>query len=311
MTAHTTYAHDLAISAVSYDALLVGELVASLAARLRHAPRWMGSTPSIDGLVTPLRAEDEPRLVLVVAQRLWGYDDATAAQEAILQDRARREPRSILVVSVDDEARPQWMVPLRHCELASAGVSGVVQFVLDAIVDAGGAIRSEPAAALPSGPTPTSHWPPPPTPFLGQPRAHGALRRELDALCTEIEPWFAVVGERSGTHILDLHKTPYRVIARLDEVGVSFSWVPGRAGTVSDGRLMVIEWSGMRDGRGAGALHAARPVRECVYSAAATSSNDWQWRADVPNGRALSTANLVGEWMAGATMTTQPLVAGV
>ena len=56
MTVHARQAHDLAISAVAYDALLVGELMTRLAIRLRHAPLWAGSAATVDG-VQLIRAE--------------------------------------------------------------------------------------------------------------------------------------------------------------------------------------------------------------------------------------------------------------
>jgi hypothetical protein len=307
MAANATYAYDLAISAVSYDTLLVNDVVSRLAPRLGDLPAWSGSA-SIEGLVAPLVHEDVSRLVLVLVQRLWGHDDATAAESAVLRDRACRAPRSVIVVSLDDDPLPRWMAPLRHCELASSGVDGIVRFALDAIADAGGTVRAGWTARSAEAPTSAARWSDPPTPFLDQPRAYGALRRELDELYIELQPRLDQVGGRGGEHTLELHQTPNRVIARLDDVSVSFSWVPGRAGTVADGRLMVIEWSGIGGDRGFGALRAARPVRECVYSAEANSTDDWRWRADVPNGRASSTANLVGEWMAGATMTARTLV---
>ncbi len=309
MAANATYAHDLAISAVAYDTLLVHDVSARLAARLRHAPVLLADATPIDVLETPLLREDVSRIVLILGQRLWGTDDVTNAEAAILRERARRKPSSVIVVSLDEDPRPEWMAALQTCKLAKDGLDGVVEFVLGAIAIAGGMVREDPAPKLADAPPQTRRWPDAPVPFLGQPRAQGALRRELDALCTELQPRFDAAEALDGDHIFELHKLPHRVIARLDDVSVSFSWVRGQTGAIADGRLMVIEWKGVAAGRGVGALKTAHPVREGVYCAEANGATDWCWRADGPHGRASSTANLVGEWMDGAAMSAHMLAA--
>ena len=303
MAAHASYQHDLAISAVSYDTLFVAEVASLLSARLRHPPVWTGASFGEDGSAKSPLHPDVSRVALVLTQRVWGHDAVTTADAAILQDRVRRKPDSVVVVSLDDEPLAPWMARLRRCKLATTGVDGVVELVLAAIANAGGPVAGD-AKARTTGPTePAVRWPEPPTPYLGQPRAHTALRRELDTICAELEPRFEPAGRQGGEHIAELHREPHRVVARLDDVGLSFSWVPGRAGTVADGRLMVIEWRGIAATRGVTALRTARPIRERVYSAEASGVDDWRWRADAPNGRASSTVNLVGEWMASAAMT--------
>jgi hypothetical protein len=291
--------HDLVISAVAYDANLVAELTASMATRLQTSPLWAGApSPVAVGMVSPLR-EDESRVVLVLPQRLWGHDKTTVSEAEIVRDRARRTPRSVIVVTLDDEPIPQWMRGLRHRRLRTAGVDGVVEFVLQAIAEAGGRVTSR---AMPvTGALPL--WPEPPQPYLRQPRAHSALRRELDALSDAVEAPFETAEQGDGDHIRELTRLPNRVVARVDSVGVSFSWVPGRTGFVADGRLMVIEWSDIAANQGPSAFRTARPTREQVYSVEAINPDEWYWRADGPNGRASSTENLVGEWMDGATMT--------
>ena len=302
MTTNVMYAHDLAISAVSFDALLVNELVAAIAPRLQSAPVW-------DNAVAPsVLSADVSRVALVLAQRLWGRGDeeATTTDAEVLRERARRKPKSVIVVTLDDEELPSWMHGLRQCELAAVGVDGVAQFALEAIASAGGSVRGTRTPEPTADATEPMRWPYTPVPFLGQPRAHGALRRELDSIYAELEPLFES-DVQASEGIFELHQQPNRIVARLAGVGVSFSWVAGRQGTVADGRLMVIEWSGVAARRGVGALGTARPVRECLYSPEARSVDEWCWRADVPNGRASSTANLVREWLACATMTARTL----
>jgi hypothetical protein len=185
-----------------------------------------------------------------------------------------------------------------------------VDFVLGAIADAGGTVLTKPAPTLAISPPPTLRWSDLPTPFLGQTRAHSTLRRELESLSAALQAGIDVAKRDDDDRVCELHKLPHRFVARLDDVGISFSWVPGRNGTVADGRLMVIEWSGVASGRGIAALRAAQAVRECVYRVDAESPDAWCWRADRPNGRASSTRNLANEWVAAARMTARALESG-
>ena len=309
MAAHETYEHDLAISAVPYDALLVADLVGIFAMRLSCVPLWRCASPTLPpSAAASALLGDQSRVALILAQRLWGRDDVTAADAAILQERARHAPRSVVVVSLDAEPLPPWMARLRHRDLATLGIDGVAEFVADVITRAGGKVRPRATPLVEEPVASPKRWPDMPTPFLGQARAHSALRRELDAIAAAVKPRTAAVAKHEGARGLELHTLPNRVVALLDAVGVSFSWVPGRMDAVSDGRLMVIEWSGIAEKRGPDALRTAHPVRERVYTPETSGADEWRWRADGPNGRACSTANLVGEWMDGARMTAHALM---
>ena len=143
----------------------------------------------------------------------------------------------------------------------------------------------------------------PPTPFLGQPRAHSALRHELDALAAQLTSSLALeqakVADRSG----ELISLPHRLIARLGERGVSFSWVTGVGASVADGRLLVIEWRDIvKQARGAAVLRGAAPVLERTYRAEGTNADTWRWRVDEPNGVAFSSAHLAAAWVAGLSI---------
>ena len=300
---------DLAISAVSYDALLVEELILKLATRLESVPTWSGLTPVTDEESSPL-GEHASRVVVVLGQRLWGTDASTTKDALILQQRIKRKKKSVVVVTLDREPLPAWMVALPRVDLATGGITGVMDFVLDAITDAGGKVVGPVEPVISNAPR-EHRWPDPPTPYLGQSRAQGALRRELDALCAELEPRFDVKRDPASDHILELYKLPHRVVARVDGVGVSFSWVAGAHGTVADGRLMVIEWNGIAATRGSGAMRTAKAVREVVYVPEATAAENWRWRMELPNGRASSTADLVGEWIAVATMSMESRAAAL
>jgi len=299
----TNFMHDLAVSAVPYDTLLVAELTNLLAPRLHLAPYWAGGKSHEAGDVTTCLLADSSRIALVLHQRLWGRDGVTTLDEGVLRDRIARHPASVLVVTLDDEVVPDWLAPAAHCSLCDIGLVGVSDFVLDAIVAAGGSTRAvAPAAPEPEGDVP-KRWLEGPAPFLAQPRAHSALRRELDALATELKPLLRVEESFGTDRTIEIHSLPNRLIARLDDVGISFSWVPGRLGTVADGRLLVIQWKDVAaQARGISALKSATPGRERMYRAEASGPSDWCWRDGEVNGRASSTANLVAEWVAGASI---------
>jgi hypothetical protein len=294
MAMSAKYAHDLAISALPDDGPLLDDLLKRVSSRLDA------------GVVTTNSAslnEDRSLIAVVLARRQWGSDRATAAAAEILESRARKRRKSIVVVSLDDELRPSWMRPLARVDLAETGIEGVADFLVTAVAEAGGHLRvelAEPADAE----EPAYRWMDGPRPFLEQPRAQGALRKAFDALCAELEPQFDVGREASPDHKLELLKLPNRLIARVDGFGVSFSWLGARSGVVSEGRLMVIEWNGL-SGRGAAAMKTARPVREQVYLAEASGNDDWHWRSDAANGRASTTADLAAEWVASVSLAAR------
>jgi len=141
-----------------------------------------------------------------------------------------------------------------------------------------------------------------PAPYLEQNRAQSALRQQLAAIGAELEP--ELERRRAGEPAakFELHILPHRLIARLAEVGISFSWVGAvgsQALSVADGRLLVIQWSGVENQtRGVAALRSAHPVRERVYRAEASDADHWGWRVDNSDGPVCSTAKLVAEWLA-------------
>jgi hypothetical protein len=141
-----------------------------------------------------------------------------------------------------------------------------------------------------------------PAPYLEQPRAQSALRHQLAAIIEELEPELDRRRAHEPQASFEMHVLPHRVIARLSEVGISFSWVGavgGQAPTVAKGRLLVIQWAGVETQmKGVAALRSARPVRERIYCPVAADSEHWGWRVDDADGPVLSTAALVAEWLA-------------
>ena len=296
---------DLAISAVPYDALLVADLTEHLAPRLQTVPFWAGkgSDDPMSGDRSEAMVDMPSRLALVLHQRLWGHDSMTRSDDAALRERVRQHPDSVRVVTLDDEPLPAWLAQVAHCDLATVGLDGIVEFAVDGVAAAGGVtVQLRPVEPIPE---PQRRWLDAPSPFLSQPRAFSALRRELDLLAAELKPHLRVEESRAPDRTAELQLLPNRVVVRLDDVGISFSWVAGRLGTVADGRLLVIQWNGaIRQSRGVAAMTSATLVRERVYRAEGSDPESWVWRADAPNGRALSTAHLAAEWLAGASLSS-------
>lgn len=144
-----------------------------------------------------------------------------------------------------------------------------------------------------------------PAPFLAQLRAHSSLRRELDAIGAQLELYLRG-GASTRDRSIGLTILPNRFTARLGPVGVTISWVPGRTGTVEDGRLLVIEWHGVQGAQlGNGAFTSATPGRQRIYRAEATEAADWRWRDEAVNGHACTTATLVGECISNARVEAE------
>jgi hypothetical protein len=306
----TTYAYDLAISAVQYDTILVAELVDRLTPRLRTTPVWVGHSTSVPSDASSTLLADSARVALVLHQRLWSHDLATQSDDAALRVRFRRRPESIRVVALDHSPLPEMWASLERCDFAAAGLNGVAQFALDAIAASEGSVRRALPEPEPPGEVPRG-WSQAPPPYLAQPRAFSSLRRELDAITTESESHLQTARDRSTGRVVELHSIPHRMFARVDDMAISFSWVSGGLRSVSDGRLLVIEWGGVAtQSKGMKALSSATAIRERVYHAESTGPDNWCWRGDEPHGRACSTANLVAEWFAAASIAMSDVTGG-
>ena len=294
-----TYAHDLAISAVPFDAILVADLLDLVSPRLRSVTTWPGA-PDDDGNGAPSMRENESRVALVLHQRLWGLDHLTRLDEAVLRQRMQHRGASVLLVLLDETRPPDWLSSdMPECDLATTGVEGIARMVLDAIVSQGGSLSAAAGPTEPSARSSSWTWPEPPA-FLAQFRAHGVLRRELELLTVALRAGLRDRNAPGGLSPVEINATPNRLVGRAGEVAVSLSWLAGRGGAVSDGRLLVVEWAGVTvANHGRAALTAAEPIRERVYRAEASDELSWRWRMDSPHGRAYSSADLVGDLLSG------------
>ncbi|MFI5230307.1 MAG: hypothetical protein ACHQWU_14630, partial [Gemmatimonadales bacterium] len=236
----TGFAYDLAVSAVPYDAAFVSELFATLAPRLVTKPVWEGHAsgngfePALGTGNASTLVADQSRLALVIHQRLWQHHDATRAHEPLLRERVRAHPESVRVVTLDDTPVPRWLASVQQCGLAAAGLDGAAQLALDAIESSGGAVARARVADAPVEPSP--RWSDSPAPFLAQPRAQSALRRELDALAAQLEQSVDPERARRPERGIEIFALPHRSIVRVDDAGLSLSWVTGNGSTVADGR---------------------------------------------------------------------------
>lgn len=299
----TPFTYDLAISAVPSDAIFVTELCDELGARLGTEPVWERHLTS-DGVEVPTALAEQSRVAVVLHQRLWQHDAGTSVDAATLRQRILVRPGSVCVVLLDDTPVPKWLAAAEQFDLAAGGLQNAATFALDAVTSCGGTVGSVSDQPEPVADTAT-RWPARPPSFLVQPRAHSTLRHELDALAVALESHLKERRALQPDGVFELHAMPFRLIARLDDVGVSFSWIAGRAPTVADGSLLVIEWSSIAAAtRGVAALKSAKPVRQHAYRVEGADPAHWRWRADEPNGRAYSTGNLLVEWLAGARMTS-------
>lgn len=139
--------------------------------------------------------------------------------------------------------------------------------------------------------------------FLSQTRAQSALRRELEALTAAFEPIAERYQRDEPDRTFDVHTSPYRIVFRLDDVAVSFSWIDGSHRTVGDGRLMVIAWGGVpAKSKGVAALKLATPIGESTYSAEAADATHWCWKAEDADGRTYSTPDLAAAWVERASL---------
>jgi hypothetical protein len=303
----TKFTHDVAISAVSYDSLLVGDLFARLGLRLSAPVFWQteladaGTDPQSDSMAASV-FERSARVVVVLHQRLWGREGGTAADVEALRERVRaKQQRSICVVTLDREPVPAWLAGAPRFVLSELGVAGTVAAIADAVSASGARVTAAPAPAK-SEPVKTGPVWNEAQPYMSQPRAQTALRRELDVLTTELASRVKSVGA-DRTDPVEFHYSPQRLVVQLGSVGLSLSWVASRTGNLADGRLLVIEWAGaITHGRGMGGLKTASPTREQQFRPDAKGPDDWCWRAEGTVGTAYTSRNLAAQYFTSAAL---------
>jgi hypothetical protein len=307
---------DVAISAVSYDALLVAELTERLTQQLSGPPVWHSRAADLRpdaeaDAASAAQFSESARVVIVLHQRLWGHDETTAADAEALRERIRaKQHKSIRVVALDAEPIPAWLKTASHCVLNDVGVDGVVQSVVAAVAANGGDVGAAPIAPEEEPAKPRPAWSEPPATFMSQPRALTALRHEFETLTAQLAEHVKFESNRLGDVQAELHTAPQRLVVQIGSVALTMSWVAGRSGKIVDGRLMVIEWSGaVAHRRQMGGLQTASPVREMSYRAEAKSPDDWCWRPEGMEGVAYSSKNLAGQCFTATALARPATVA--
>ena len=291
------------ISAVPYDSLLVAELAARIEPALGAAPHWRGNHVGVDEQTAALA--DSTRAVVVLHQRLWQHNAATMADARELRERTQSPALPVYVVSLDEEPIPSWLAESPHLTVRSIEI-GQVADELEAVLLTAENPRRRAAAQTPAdlqAPRPERFGERPP-PYLDQPRSLSALRRALDEMGAELERRVQSEKGQAAERTVEFHSSPDRLVVQLAEVGLSFSWVPGRSGTVSAGRLLVIEWEGVVvHGRRMGVTRTASPGRERLFQPEATGPDNLRWRAADSNAGAYSSLDLANQAFAGALLS--------
>ncbi|HEY4307718.1 MAG TPA: hypothetical protein VGM82_24800 [Gemmatimonadaceae bacterium] len=302
----SAFTFDVALSAVRYDSILVSELTEHLAHRLTGSAIWAGHAAEDGPGAQSALFADVSRLVVVLHQRLWHHDLMTQSDQAALRQRISARPDSVRVVALDDSPIHDGLLGIESCSLVAVGLSDVADFVFRAIQDCGGSLRQLEGTDT-DAEVPIRRWGDTPLPYLRQPRSLSSLRRELDALVDAADAHPPAENADGTVLAVEISNVPNRLVARVGNTALSFSWMSDRSGAVAEGRLLVMEWTGaVGDGRGS--LRNATMTRERTYRAESSGPENWRWRADEPHGRAHSTADLVGEWFAGASLRQLPVI---
>jgi hypothetical protein len=295
---------DLAISAVASDTGFVAELIADVSQRLRTTPSWRIETvahaddaePAVDALPAAVVGIAGSRVVVVLHHHLWNHDEMMRRDELVLRQRVSERPGSVCVIALDDVPLPKWLARAPHYDFAVGGRAGAADFVLKTVAAAGGAVAPKPVAV---DDVARPRWPEAPAPFLAQPRAQSALRHQLDALGEELETVIARCKLEQPDRLFELQVLPNRLVARLHDVAVSFSWLTGGSTSIAEGRLLVIAWRDVATGvKGPAALKSAAMMYERSYAADGGTPDTWCWRAEDAVRQAYSSASLAAAWIA-------------
>lgn len=137
--------------------------------------------------------------------------------------------------------------------------------------------------------------------YLGSSRSLPACGRELERLADDISKRANAVDPAIAGSKAEIRRSPGRCIVQLGPVALTVSWVRSRTDTVSEGRLLIVEWDGTvaRGPELSFERTPARPasapaklVREEVLLADATSERDWRWRPEAASKTKLATGEL-------------------
>jgi hypothetical protein len=131
--------------------------------------------------------------------------------------------------------------------------------------------------------------------FLDSHRALAVCAREFDRLVDDVSKRVTDLEDEAKGLKADVRRSPGRCIVQLGPVALTLSWLRTRAETVSQGRLMIVEWNGTVGANGAqeyvngvptiAVTQTAKMVRESVFLADASDEKSWTWRREGKNSR--------------------------
>lgn len=131
--------------------------------------------------------------------------------------------------------------------------------------------------------------------FLDSHRALAVCAREFDRLAEDIAKRVSDLEDEAKGLKADVRRSPGRCIVQLGPVALTISWLRTRAETVSQGRLLIVEWNGTVGANGAqeyvngvptvAVTQTAKVVRESVFIPDATDEKSWTWKREGKTGR--------------------------
>ena len=131
--------------------------------------------------------------------------------------------------------------------------------------------------------------------FLDSHRALAVCAREFDRLADDISRRVSDLEDEAKGLKAEVRRSPGRCIVQLGPVALTISWLRTRAETVSQGRLLIVEWNGTVGANGqqeyvngvptVAVTQTAKVVRESVFLPDASDEKSWTWRREGKNGR--------------------------
>lgn len=131
--------------------------------------------------------------------------------------------------------------------------------------------------------------------FLDSHRALAVCAREFDRLADDISRRVSDLEDEAKGLKAEVRRSPGRCIVQLGPVALTISWLRTRAETVSQGRLLIVEWNGTVGANGqqeyvngvptVAVTQTAKVVRESVFLPDASDEKSWTWRREGKYGR--------------------------
>ena len=131
--------------------------------------------------------------------------------------------------------------------------------------------------------------------FLDSHRALAVCAREFDRLADDVSKRVLDLENEAKGLKADVKRSPGRCIVQLGPVALTISWLRTRGETVSQGRLLIVEWNGTVGAKGEqeyvngvptiAVKQTAKVVSENVYLAEANDEKSWTWKREGKNSR--------------------------